>query len=101
MLDACWDWMNRHAKQVSLLSRGHEDFSDFESTLLPLLVTHVADCNPQSAAPLAWDFPLAPVIVRFLQIILGPVGWLRSESGPRANSKMKAVAEYYRAFPHR
>ena len=60
------------AKTGLLLSRGREDFSDFESSVLRLKSTHVADCKPQAPPGRRWDFALELGSERFLQIKLGP-----------------------------
>ena len=60
------------AKPGLLLSRGREDFSDFESSVLRLKSTHVADCKPQAPPGRRWDFALQLGSERFLQIKLGP-----------------------------
>jgi hypothetical protein len=60
------------AKRGFLLSRGREDFSDFESSWLRLKYTHVADCKPQAPPGRRWDFALEPGYERFLQIKRGP-----------------------------
>ena len=62
----------RIAKTGLLLSRGREDFSDFESSVLRLKSTHVADCKPQAPPGRRWDFALQLGSERFLQIKLGP-----------------------------
>ena len=72
------------AKTGLLLSRGREDFSDFESSVLRLKSTHVADCKPQAPPGRRWDFALELGYGRFLQIKLGPAKSLALESGPRA-----------------
>ena len=72
------------AKPGLLLSRGREDFSDFESSVLRLKSTHVADCKPQAPPGRRWDFALELGYGRFLQIKLGPAKSLALESGPRA-----------------
>ena len=74
------------AKTGLLLSRGREDFFDFESSLLRLKYTHVADCKPQAPPGRRWDFALELGYAsgRFLQIKLGPAKSLALESGPRA-----------------
>ena len=72
------------AKRGLLLSRGREDFSDFESSVLRLKSTHVADCKPQAPPGRRWDFALELGYGRFLQIKLGPAKSLALESGPRA-----------------
>ena len=60
------------AKTGLLLSRGREDCSDFESSVLRLKSTHVADCKPQAPPGRRWDFALQLGSERFLQIKLGP-----------------------------
>ena len=60
------------AKTGLLLSRGREDFFDFESSLLRLKYTHVADCKPQTPPGRRWDFALQLGSERFLQIKRGP-----------------------------
>ena len=60
------------AKTGLLLSRGREDFSDFESSVLRLKSTHVADCKPQAPPGRRWDFALELGYGRFLQIKRGP-----------------------------
>ena len=75
---------NYIAKTGLLLSRGREDFSDFESSVLRLKSTHVADCKPQAPPGRRWDFALELGYGRFLQIKLGPAKSLALESGPRA-----------------
>jgi hypothetical protein len=60
------------AKRGFLLSRGREDFFDFESSVLRLKYTHVADCKPQAPPGRRWDFALELGYVRYLQIKLGP-----------------------------
>ena len=72
------------AKTGLLLSRGREDFSDFESSVLRLKSTHVADCKPQAPPGRRWDFALQLGSERFLQIKRGPAKSLALESGPRA-----------------
>jgi hypothetical protein len=56
------DLQNQSPKQANpvclacnglLLSRGREDFFDFESSVLRLKYTHVADCKPQGI----WTLP--------------------------------------------
>jgi hypothetical protein len=78
------------AKPGLLLSRGREDFfSDFESSVLRLKYTHVADCKPQAPPGRRWDFALELGYGRFLQIKLGPARSLALESGPRATFEKK------------
>ena len=48
----------RIAKTGLLLSRGREVFSDFDSSVLRLKSTHVADCKPQAPPGRRWDFAL-------------------------------------------
>ena len=66
------------AKRGLLLSRGREHFSDFESSVLRLKSTHVADCKPQAPPGRRWDFALELGYGRFLKIKLGPVHVLSS-----------------------
>jgi hypothetical protein len=83
--DKCLGLNHHHiAKTGLLLSRGREDFSDFESSVLRLKSTHVADCKPQAPPGRRWDFALELGYGRFLQIKLGPAKSLALESGPRA-----------------
>jgi hypothetical protein len=80
------------AKTGLLLSRGREDFPDFESSVLRLKSTHVADCKPQAPPGRRWDFALELGYGRFLQIKLGPAKSLHDvalESGPRATTSLK------------
>ena len=70
------------------LEPGSRGFFDFESNLLRLKNTHVADCSPQAPPGRRWDFALELGLGRFLQIKLGPAK-TRSfalKSGPRATS---------------
>ena len=66
------------AKTGLLLSRGREDFSDFESSVLRLKSTHVADCKPQAPPGRRWDFALELGLGLLVQNIREPAGWLRS-----------------------
>ena len=59
-------------KRGLLLSRGREDFSDFESSLLRLKNSHVADCKPQAPPGRRWDFALELGYGRYMQIKRGP-----------------------------
>ncbi len=68
----------RIAKRGLLLSRGREDFSDFESSVPRLKSTHVADCKPQAPPGRRWDFALELGLGLFLQYFREPAGWLRS-----------------------
>jgi hypothetical protein len=77
------------AKRGLLLSRGREDFSDFESSVLRLKSTHVADCKPQSPPGRRWDFALELGYGRFLQIIPGPAKSLALEPDSRATFEKK------------
>ena len=61
-------WSGAIAQTGLLLSRGREDFSDFESSVLRLKSTHVADCKPQAPPGRRWDFALELGYGRFLQI---------------------------------
>jgi hypothetical protein len=66
------------AKSRLLLSRGREDFSDFESSVLRLKSTHVADCKPQAPPGRRWDFALELGLGLLVQNIREPAGWLSS-----------------------
>ena len=75
------------AKRGFLLSRGREDFSDFESSLLRLKYTHVADCKPQAPPGRRWDFALE-LGFGTLQVPANKTGAAKSfalESCPRAS----------------
>ena len=67
-----------HRQNGFALEPGARGFFDSESNLPRLKSTHVADCKPQAPPGRRWDFALELGYERFLQIKLGPAGWLSS-----------------------
>ncbi len=84
------------AKRGLLLSRGREDFSDFDSSVLRLKYTHVANCKPQAPPGRRWDFALELGYGRFLQIKLGPGLVLSSRVRPKSNFLKKEKKNHTR-----
>ena len=88
------------AKRGLLLSRGREDFFDFESSLLRLKYTHVADCKPQTPPGRRWDFALELGLGLFLQYFREPGGGVASLLNPAQEqlSERNTGLNFFKSF---